>query len=169
MSLPGPVTCFAGVQAVLPGHLLRVQRGADGTARVQDRVWWDIDFPADDSGIEPGNQRRVEDEFEALLVRAVERRLRADVPVAVSLSGGVDSSLVAAIASRLRGEPVPAFSIQVDAPGLDERPWIEDSARSLDIAPIIQRCGRDELMSALPAAILCRNTISSCHSRTTTL
>ncbi|HYT93194.1 MAG TPA: asparagine synthetase B, partial [Gemmataceae bacterium] len=81
-ALPGPVTCFRGIQLLLPGHYLTIQP-ADGrqAARVIERVYWEIDFP-DRGQEEPGRDAcRVTDEFEALMLKAVERRLRADVPV----------------------------------------------------------------------------------------
>jgi asparagine synthase (glutamine-hydrolysing) len=154
MSLPGPVTCFAGVQALLPGHLLCVQREAGaGRANVQDRVWWDMEFPDAGNGELVGSLRQQEDHFEALLLRGVQRRLRADVPVGLCLSGGVDSSLVAAMASQVRGCPVPCFSIQIDTPGLDESKQIEDTAQRLGLAPVVRRCRPDDLLAALPATL----------------
>src|SRR5207245_1427814 len=103
-ALPGPQTCFQGVQALLPGHYLTIQLGQPGnTARVSDRIYWEIDFP-DQGREDPGRDaKQLVDEFEAVLLRAVERRLRADVPVVSYLSGGVDSSMVVALASHVRG------------------------------------------------------------------
>ena len=54
------------------------------------------------------------------MLRAVERRLRADVPVVSYLSGGVDSSMVVALAGRIRGQPIPTFTIRIEDPHLDE-------------------------------------------------
>src|SRR2546423_1105842 len=45
-ALPGPVTCFEGVQALLPGHFLSIQFGQTGdTARIANRTYWEMDFP----------------------------------------------------------------------------------------------------------------------------
>ena len=60
------------------------------------------------------------DEFEATFQRAVEIRLRADVPVVGYLSGGVDSAYVLATASKIAGRPLPSFTIKVPLPALDE-------------------------------------------------
>jgi asparagine synthase (glutamine-hydrolysing) len=84
-ALPGPVTCFQGIRLLLPGHYLRIQTGrrvASGgaPASIEDRTYWEIDFP--ERGQEsPGRMPQLVDEFEALLLRAVHRRLQADVPV----------------------------------------------------------------------------------------
>ena len=54
------------------------------------------------------------------MLGAVERRLRADVPVVSYLSGGIDSSLVVAMAAKIRGQAIPTFTIQIKDPKLDE-------------------------------------------------
>ena len=54
------------------------------------------------------------DEFEQLLMQAVEERLRADVPVGSYLSGGVDSSMILALACRLKGPAINTYTVRVD-------------------------------------------------------
>src|SRR5207244_398296 len=77
--------------------------------QIQERIYWEIDFP--DAGQEERRDLRlfgsnasspVIDEFEAVFKKAVEKRLRADVPVVSYLSGGVDSSVVVALACAQR-------------------------------------------------------------------
>jgi asparagine synthase (glutamine-hydrolysing) len=154
MSLPGPLTCFAGVQQIRPGWLLEVQLDTPGQrAKVSQRAFWEMNFP--DAGDEGAglNPKGQVDRFEELLLRAVQRRLRADVPVVVCLSGGVDSTLVAAMARRLSGQTPATFSIHIDAPMLDESSQIATSAQSVGAAPVIKRCGRDELVGAFARTI----------------
>src|SRR5205823_374201 len=123
-AIPGPVTCFEGIQTLLPGHYLTIQFGKEGElARVENRAYWSIDFP------DQGQENRDEDdglvveEFEALLQQAVEKRLRADVPVVSYLSGGVDSSVVVAMATKVRAKTeersIPTFTISVTDPYLN--------------------------------------------------
>src|SRR5271157_2496762 len=152
-ALPGTVTCFEGVQALLPGHYLRVQRGAPGEpARISDHLYWELDFP--DRGQETGEDRkRLIETFEALPVQAVARRLRADVPVVSYLSSGVDSSLVLAVASHVVKKPLPTFTIQIREPGLDETRQAALASRHIGSEPIIVRCGREELLGAYPRLI----------------
>ncbi len=146
-ALPGPETCFAGVQMLRPGRCLGVEAG-----RVVERSFWEPDFP--ERGRETGGEvGRLAGEYEALLVRAVGRRLRADVPVAAYLSGGVDSSLVMAVASRLLGRPIPTFTIQVRAPGLDETHKAEATARHAGSESVIVPCGAEEILGAYPRLI----------------
>jgi len=153
-ALPGPVTCFEGIQALLPGHFLTIQLAPhDDAASVSDRIYWEIDFPnqgEEDPGHDP---KALIDQFEAVMLQAVERRLRADVPVVSYLSGGVDSSLVVALASKVRGQPIPTFTIQIKDPQLDESSEAAETARYLGTKPIVVGCGPDEVLNTYPRLI----------------
>ena len=121
-------TLFDGVQAILPGHYLRIAFRQDGgAAEIEDRRYWEIDFP--DQGRRAGGRRPTAmiDDFEAMFQRAVERRLRADVPVVAYLSGGVDSASSSPLPPRSRGRPLPTFTIQVPVAELDEAAQARES------------------------------------------
>lgn len=153
-SLPGPVTCFEGVQMLPPGHFLRIQLGGPGErARVSEHTYWEIEFP--DQGQEDygADAEKVVDEFEHVLMGAVTRRLRADVPVVSYLSGGVDSSMVVALASHVRGSPIPCFTIRIKAPHLDETSEAAIVARHVKAEPIVVDCGADEVLNTYPELI----------------
>jgi asparagine synthase (glutamine-hydrolysing) len=104
-----PRTAFAGVNLLAPGSLLVWQQGRI----IEQRAWWQPDYtpgPASDpSRLEP------------LLRDAVTLRLRADVPVGTYLSGGLDSTLVTALACDAANGPVPTFSVAFDEQTLTER------------------------------------------------
>lgn len=163
-ALPGPVTCFKNVQCLLPGHFLEVSLGDRWQPRIQDRIYWEIDFP-DEGQEERRDFRRwgsnahspVVDEFEALLQRAVERRLRADVPVVSYLSGGVDSSVVVALACKQRRQegkgPIPTFTISIQDPALNEKNEAAAVARHLQTQSIVIDCGRSEVLHTYPELI----------------
>jgi asparagine synthase (glutamine-hydrolysing) len=157
-ALPGPVTCFEGIQCLLPGHYLCIQLGAEGSAaRIGDVTYWEIDFPdrgQEEAGIETP---RMVDEYEAVMRRAVERRLRADVPVVSYLSGGVDSSLVVALATQVRAangeQSIPTFTIRVKDPELDEAAEAALVARYLGAPTVVVDCGRSEVLDVYPELI----------------
>jgi asparagine synthase (glutamine-hydrolysing) len=154
-ALPGPVTCFEGIQSLQPGHFLRIQRGRNelALATIHDHKYWEIDFP-DEGEEEPGRgTQRLVDEFESVLMRAVERRLRADVPVVSYLSGGVDSSIVATLARHIRGESLPVFTIRILDPRLDETDRAALVARRLRAEQSIVNCGPEEILDVYPAVI----------------
>jgi len=153
-ALPGPVTCFECIQSLLPGHFLSIQlNSGEQPAQVRDRVFWEIDFP--DAGQEDPERDvgKLVDEFEAVLVRAVERRLRADVPVVSYLSGGVDSSIVVALTKHIRGEAIPTFTIKVEDPHLDETREADLVARHTGARPVVVRYGPNEVLSTYPRLI----------------
>jgi asparagine synthase (glutamine-hydrolysing) len=153
-ALPGPITCFDGIQLLTPGHYLRIQLGAVGEpATVEERVYWQMDFP--DRGQEDyqHNGKELANQFEQVLLDAVTRRLRADVPVVSYLSGGVDSSTVVALASHVRGEPIPTFTIRITRPDLDEVDEASRVARHIGVDPVVVDCGHDEVLHNYPALI----------------
>jgi asparagine synthase (glutamine-hydrolysing) len=153
-ALPGPATCFAGIQLLAPGHYLRIQLGASGeSAQVSERVYWQIDFP--DRGQEDyaSSGRQLAERFEEVLLGAVARRLRADVPVVSYLSGGVDSSIVVALATHVRGEPIPTFTIRIPRPDLDETERASLVARHIGVDPVVVTCGQEEVLRNYAALI----------------
>jgi asparagine synthase (glutamine-hydrolysing) len=154
-ALPGPVTCFEGIQLLPPGHFLRVQMGGPGeSARLSEHTYWQIDFP--DQGQEDSchDEQRLVDGFEEVLVGAVERRLRADVPVVGYLSGGVDSSTVVALATKVRrGSAIPTFTIGIQDPKLNEENEAAVAAKYIGARPVIVPFGADEALSTYPELI----------------
>src|SRR5207253_4963071 len=114
--------------------------------RMSDHTSWEVDFP--DAGQEdPGNDpEKVVDDFEQVLLQAVERRLRADVPVVSYLSGGVDSSVVVALASHVRGQPIPTFTIQITKPRFDESAPASLVAKHIGADPVIVPFGDDDVI-----------------------
>jgi asparagine synthase (glutamine-hydrolysing) len=109
-----PRTMCAGVERLQAGRVLVFEAG-----REEIRRWWSP--PLVDENDRP---RLAEEEWaEGLLARledAVRLHLRSDVPVGAWLSGGVDSSGIAALAARILGRTVDAFSLGFDDPGFDE-------------------------------------------------
>ncbi len=147
-------TMFEGVQSLLPGHYLKIAFRRDGKAtEIVERRYWDFDFPDAGSEENPRNIETAIDEFEARFRRAVEIRLRADVPVVGYLSGGVDSAYVLATASKLRGSPVPSFTIQVPGKGLDETSDALFTARAIGSLPTILRSDSTVIANTYPQLI----------------
>ncbi|MFO1040947.1 MAG: asparagine synthase (glutamine-hydrolyzing) [Planctomycetaceae bacterium] len=154
MSVPGPATCFEGVQTLLPGHYLSIQRNpVDGTAQIEDRTYWEIDYPdagSEESGL---SDDAIVEEFERLMVQSVDRRLRADVPVVGCLSGGVDSTIVVAMANHVLGRPIKTFTISVDDPRLDETSDVAGSAKHMGCESVVLRCTNEDILEQYPALI----------------
>lgn len=133
LTLPGPVsprTLFAGVRSLPPGHCLCLANGY-----LESRAYWDLDYPAQ-TELDPASEPDF-DELNARLNRAVADRLQADVPVGFYLSGGLDSSLIAALirdVDRRNGAARPrhAFSIGFTDEQIDERRYQQLVARQVE-------------------------------------
>jgi asparagine synthase (glutamine-hydrolysing) len=117
-------SAFKGIRELPPAHYAVI--GPDGTAR-QTR-WWDLEFVS-----EPRPDADVLEELEALLVDATRIRLRADVPVGAYLSGGLDSSAVAAIAARQLDGGLFAFGVGFADERFDETASQQRIARQLGV------------------------------------
>lgn len=114
--VPGDKCILEGVHKLMPAHCLSWSLAA-GRATV--RRYWDIPAAAAD---ENATVDELTDELQGLLTSAVREQLVADVPLAVLLSGGVDSSVVTAIAARASRSRVRTFTVTLPAhPQLDER------------------------------------------------
>ncbi len=125
----GERTCYRDVQSFPPATVLRFKRDAVRCADAELTRFWSLPtarWSERDLTFEEAARG-----FRERLVRSVELRLRADVPVAFELSGGLDSSSVAACAALL-GHPIHAYTVSV--PGRDELPFANSVAHSLGFA-----------------------------------
>jgi asparagine synthase (glutamine-hydrolysing) len=154
-ALSGRRTSFAGVQAIAPGHYLKIAFRADGrAAEPVERKYWDFDFPDWGQEDDPADAEALIDEFEAVFARAVEIRLRADVPVVGYLSGGVDSAYVLATAARVGGKALPSFTVRVPDPKLDELDGALEATRAIGGAPpTVVEAGPDLIADSYAALV----------------
>jgi asparagine synthase (glutamine-hydrolysing) len=120
--VPAPLSVFREVMKVRPGHYLAVDLER-GTSSVEK--YYELDI-SNQNGAEPISIQQIDD----LLQDAIGKRMISDVPVGVFLSGGVDSSIVCAIAARQSKEKINTFSIGYDAKGkfFDETAYAESVA-----------------------------------------
>ena len=156
-AMPGPVTCFEGVQLLSPGHYLQITPATEGGASpvISERAYWTMDFPNRGEEDPGSNPRKLVDEFEQVLLKAVERRLRADVPVGAYLSGGLDSSMIVAMACKLKGPAINTYTIRVDDPALDELSAANLSAKHIGTQPpIVQDFRAGDAVNTYPQLIM---------------
>jgi asparagine synthase (glutamine-hydrolysing) len=100
----GEETLFAGVKRLMPGHTLTWRDG-----EIKIKKYWDVSF----AKVEPNGHSDKDyiAEWSELFRKSVELRLMADVPLGMFLSGGIDSSAIAAVMSTLVDEPIKTFSV----------------------------------------------------------
>jgi asparagine synthase (glutamine-hydrolysing) len=152
--LPGlvsPRTMFAGISSLAPGHMLLLD---DGDVRIEQ--YWDLDYPVEEAlPRQPElHWRDHAARLEQALRRAVGLRMRADVPLAFYLSGGLDSSLVVALAASLApADPVATFSVTFPDDRISERRFQRLMASVLDTAHTELPLTPEQLLGGLHEAV----------------
>ena len=119
-------TMFKDIQQLAPGHFLDLE--ADRSSQPKARRWWDLSFATENS--ESLSTPAAIEEARFLVEDAVRIRLVSDVSLGSHLSGGLDSSAVACLASRFLGGQISTFTGRFDEPGFDELPWAEIAAKA---------------------------------------
>ncbi|MGD9732999.1 MAG: asparagine synthase (glutamine-hydrolyzing) [Desulfamplus sp.] len=129
LTFPGPVspnTMFEGIHSVPAGHLVLVENSLNKRSRdlnensVKLKEYWDLRYPKADEIDSNQSEADCIEKIERALLKAVERRLQADVPVGFYLSGGLDSSLIASFISKIQKEKRHSFSIGFTESNIDE-------------------------------------------------
>ncbi|MGH7784765.1 MAG: asparagine synthetase B family protein, partial [Candidatus Binatia bacterium] len=117
---PAPMSIYKGIYKLPAAHVLTVENGEVKTRRYWDLKWSD-DGASNTNGSSPARSlSRKTGELRELLSDAVRMRLVADVPLGILLSGGIDSSAVAAFATRHASGKVKTFSIGFEEESFDE-------------------------------------------------
>jgi asparagine synthase (glutamine-hydrolysing) len=150
--LSGEETFYAGINKLMPGHTLELDE--DGTLRIQS--YWDL--PRDkDKGEDDTDEDKPESyyvhSYRELLEEAVASHLMSDVPLGVFLSGGIDSSVVAALMTKIRRAPVETFSVGYAEETYSELSYARLVARHLNSVHHEVRLGRQEFFDLLPKLI----------------
>jgi asparagine synthase (glutamine-hydrolysing) len=129
-----PRSAFRGVAQLPPGGLLVWEDGCV----VARRTWWEPDYERGGPAPTPG-------ELDELLADAVRLRLRADVPVGTYLSGGLDSSLITALAQRASAHELRTFSVAFHDARYDERAHQQQVAAALGTRHHVVEIGPQEI------------------------
>jgi asparagine synthase (glutamine-hydrolysing) len=144
--LSGSETFYRGVHKLMPGHWLEV----NGQGNLQIEQYWDL-TPA--AGGRAHDERYYVRHYRELLERAVSSHLMSDVPVGVFLSGGLDSSAVAALMTKIRREPIETFSVGYSEHSYSELPYARKVAEHLKSTHHEVLVSREDFFGALPKLI----------------
>jgi asparagine synthase (glutamine-hydrolysing) len=140
--VPSPHTMIAGVRKLRPAHRLIFERG-----EWREERYWQLSYDAAKLRL---SEEEASEEVRRRLREAVRLRLIADVPLGVLLSGGIDSSSVAALACEAAAGRVKTFSIAFDEPSFDESHYARDVAAHLGTAHDEQRFTEREMLEVVP-------------------
>ena len=145
-----PRTGFVGISELPPGHLMVVREEG-----IQTRRYWNLEFPSLEASLGAASQDEqwYTDRLMALLDDAVDIRLRADVPVGAYLSGGLDSSVITALARRRIDDRLKTFSIGFEADGFDETPFQASVVKHLGTEHTSFLCRNAEIGEGFRSAI----------------
>ncbi|HEY75937.1 MAG TPA: asparagine synthase (glutamine-hydrolyzing) [Thermoflexia bacterium] len=142
-----PRTVFQGIRELPPGHYMRVRADSHTVTR-----YWGLSFPEagheDPMGMEEAAAR-----LRDLLADATRLRLRADVPVGSYLSGGLDSTLIAALIRHHVPDTLCTFSIAFQEAAFDERPYQEIATAFLRTAHRRTECTNADIGTVFPEVV----------------
>jgi asparagine synthase (glutamine-hydrolysing) len=124
MNIPAPFSIYKEIRKLQSGHYLLIKDGS-----IEDRVYWDLPM-----GEEVSKDRRIIlENLETCLQDSVKRRMISDVPLGVFLSGGVDSSLISALATKTMSKrSLYTFTVRFQGTGnYDESVWARKVANQI--------------------------------------
>jgi asparagine synthase (glutamine-hydrolysing) len=145
-----PRTPFKDISELKPAHVLIAEPD-----RVVVRPYWSLDYPrlGDEAALDHRGERAIAEEVEHLLTDATRIRLRSDVPVGAYLSGGLDSSIIAAVAKKIVPERLRTFSVTFETPEFDESEYQQQMVRALGTAHDSIACTAGDIARLFPHAI----------------
>ncbi|HXH51318.1 MAG TPA: asparagine synthase (glutamine-hydrolyzing) [Terriglobia bacterium] len=144
--LSGPETMFDAIYKLAPGHTLEV----DETGDLIISQYWDLGL-METEDLRPRHYYM--QGYRDLLEQVVSSHLMSDVPLGVFLSGGLDSSVVAALTTKIRGEPVKTFSVGYEETPYSELSFARDVADHIGSDHHEVRVGWPEFFDSLPRLI----------------
>jgi asparagine synthase (glutamine-hydrolysing) len=124
-------TMFTGVVKVPPGHVVKCRWHGDALTVAEPERWWHYPEAETDRPLSDAELDAKAEELHHTLEKVVASQLQADVPVGLLLSGGLDSSLIAAYASKVSPQPIKTVCMGFDPAPLDERPFARQVAEFL--------------------------------------
>src|SRR5581483_4576396 len=139
-------TFYRGIRKLLRGHTLELT--VDGELRIDH--YWDLPHAPDER---PRGTDYYVKTYRDLLEQAVSSHLMSDVPLGVFLSGGLDSSAVAALMTRIRREPIESFSVGYAEQSYSELPYARTVAQHLNSKHHEVVVSSDDFFDALPKLI----------------
>lgn len=144
--IAGQETMYSGIRKLLPGHVLTLHEGGD----IEVSQYWDLHVPSD---VEDLGRDHYVRRYRELLEESVASHLMSDVPLGVFLSGGLDSSAIAALTTKIRREPIETFSVGYGEEEYSELPFAHEVAQHIGSRHHEVRLSRDEFFESLPRLI----------------
>jgi asparagine synthase (glutamine-hydrolysing) len=144
--IAGEDTMYAGIRKLMPGHTLML----DESGKLEISPYWDLNVNSDE-----GSRTRESyvHEYRERLEESVRSHLMSDVPLGVFLSGGLDSSAVAALTARIRNDRIETFAVGYGEEEFSELPFARAVAQHIGSEHHEVRISRDDFFQTLPLCI----------------
>jgi asparagine synthase (glutamine-hydrolysing) len=144
--VPGEPTMYTDVRKLMPGHTLML----DGRGDIEISSYWDLKVNSDEGG--RAREFYVQ-QYRERLEDSVSSHLMSDVPLGVFLSGGLDSSAVAALTARIRNGRIETFAVGYGEERYSELPFARAVAEHIGSEHHEVRINRDDFFQTLPVCI----------------
>jgi asparagine synthase (glutamine-hydrolysing) len=144
--ITGPETMLSGIRKLMPGHTLELREGGEP----EINRYWDLTVEVD---AEPQPREYYVKTYREKLETAVSTHLMSDVPLGVFLSGGLDSSAVAALTSKIRGDRIQTFAVGYGEEQFSELGFARDVAKHIGSEHHEVQLTREEFFQNLPRLI----------------
>ncbi len=148
--IPAPLSIIEGVAKLPAGHNLTV---CVDTGELSLHQYWQYELDPEDPPKNRGELQALSDELLHHLGAAVQRRMVADVPVGVFLSGGIDSSTIAALAMRSASRPIDTFTIGFEEPSFDESTFAAAAASHIRSQHHLQTLSIERARELIPQVL----------------
>src|ERR1700694_3983426 len=137
---------YSGINKLMPGHMLEL----DQEGKLSTAPYWDLTLKVDEKS-RPSSY--YVETYRELLEQAVSSHLMSDVPLGMFLSGGLDSSAVAALATRIRGDRIETFAVGYGEEEFSELGYAREVARHVRSDHHEVRLSREDFFEALPTVV----------------
>lgn len=138
-NIPDPFSIFNEIKKLKAGYQFTFDLNSGD---FKEKQYWDIDYQNKNKFT--GSYSEAKTELDQLATDATKIRLFADVPVGVFLSGGIDSSLITALACKSSTEKVKSFSVKFNEKGFDESGYANQVAKHLNTDHQVIECNYNE-------------------------
>ncbi len=143
--IPAPHTIHPDLSKLAPGHYL-----VHSSGNLTIKRYWDFSHIEPDATLVRRSEDDLLDELDEVILRSVQYRMVSDAPLGAFLSGGIDSSVVAAVMAKQSGEAIKTFTIGFDEKQYDESGYARDVARHLKTEHYEEKLKVDDLLALLP-------------------
>ncbi|TYA71865.1 asparagine synthase (glutamine-hydrolyzing) [Seonamhaeicola marinus] len=141
--IPSPHSAIEHIYKLPPGHFLKIDLNSN---TINSGIYWDLNK----TELTTKSYREAKEEIHDLLLDAVKIRLRSDVPIGSFLSGGIDSALVSALATKISDKPINTFSIGFENKKFDESQVAEQYAEILGTNHKTILCKIEDVLDLIP-------------------